>query len=134
MRTDGKLFLYKKGKLIVHARPPISVSNIKSIKYQEIIPYATAIIQAKFEKFTPLEKENNYVIKAHSAFADNKTILKCYLTPINKYILHNNVLPLIIINKSDNKVHIHRDITTDKFGVISNDSYCINEITLTARQ
>ena len=49
--------------------------------------------------------------------------------PINKATLHNNVLPLIIINYSQNKVCIPKDITVGTSDLIDNDSHSINEIT-----
>ena len=53
----------------------ISVLNTQSINYQEILPYTTAIIQAKFENSTQLEREDNYMIKARSEFTDDRTNL-----------------------------------------------------------
>ena len=100
---DRKLYLHRDGKLVISARPSNSVSNIQPIKYQEILPYTTAIIQMKFENSIQLETENNYMIKAQSAFIDNNPNLKCYPIPINKATVHNYVFPLIITNNSDNK-------------------------------
>ena len=48
---NGKFFLYKNGQVIAHIiRPPTALSQLESIKYQEIAPYTTAFIQVKLHK------------------------------------------------------------------------------------
>ena len=48
------------------------------------------------------------MMKARPVFIDNNPNFKCYPTLINKDTLHNNALPSIITNISDNKVCIPR--------------------------
>ena len=52
---------------------------------------------------------------------------------MNNATLHNETLPLIITNNSDNTVCIAKDITVGTSEIIGNDSYNINEITIAAR-
>ena len=52
---------------------------------------------------------------------------------INNATLHYNVLTLIISNNFDNKVCIPKVIAIGISEVISNGSYRINEVALTAR-
>ena len=73
------------------------------------------------------------MIKACSAFLDNNPNLNHYPTLINKATLHNNAVPLIITNNSDNKHCIPKDITISTSELIDSDSYSISEATLTAR-
>ena len=80
-----------------------------------------------------LEKVNNYMIKANSAFIHNNPNLKCYPIFVNKDTMHNNTSPLIISNNSDNKVCIPKDITIGTPEEMSNYHYSINEITLAAK-
>ena len=47
--------------------------------------------------------------------------------------LQNNVLPLIILNNSDNNICIPKDIAFGHIRRISNDGYSINEIIITAK-
>ena len=60
---------------------------MQSIKYQEIPPYITAVIQAKLKNTMQFEKENYYIIKAHSDIIDNNPNLRCYPT-----LLYNDIL------------------------------------------
>ena len=74
----GRFILYKNGKLFICAGYLNSISNIQSIKYQEISSYATTIIQIESGNSALLEKENNDVIKVYSASIDSNPNLKCY--------------------------------------------------------
>ena len=69
---DGKLFVYRDGKLFNHARQLNFISNIQFIKYQETITYTTAVNQVLFDNSTQLQRENNYVLKAHAALITSK--------------------------------------------------------------
>ena len=46
--------------------------------------YTTAVIQAKCERSTTLENENNYLINVHSEFTDNNPNLNAILASITK--------------------------------------------------
>ena len=61
-------------------------------------PYTTVVFQANFKNSIQQKREDNYMIKVHSAFIENNTNIKCDPTFIMKATLHNNALPLIIIN------------------------------------
>ena len=52
---------------------------------------------------------------------------------INKDSLHDSAAHLIISNISENKVCIPKDLTIVSSQITNNDSYSINEITLTMR-
>ena len=79
---------------------PKPYSKIQSIKYQEILPYITAVNQTKLSH-TTLEKDINYVPKAISAIMYNNPDKKM-LTNSNNNTLHNGAtLPLIITNNPD---------------------------------
>ena len=80
-----------------------------------------------------LETENNYILKASSAFIDNNPNVNCYCMLISKSTLHENTLTSIITNNSDNKVCIPKEIKTGTSEGIKNDRYRINDITFTAR-
>ena len=115
---DRKLLLHRNIELVIYINPLNSVSNIQSIKYQEIPYFTTVNIQNKFK---------------NSEYLDNNSNLTCYPILINKATLHNNALRLIITNNSDNKVCIPKAITIGTSELISNDSYRINELNSSAR-
>ena len=71
------------------------------------------------------------MIKAYSEFTDNNPNFKYYPTLINKDTLHNNALPLIIINNLNNKVCIPKNLPIGTSELISDDSYF--SMPLTAR-
>ena len=95
--------------------------------------YTITIIEAKFKNSTQLDTDGNYILKVRSAFIDKNPNLKYYLMLINKDSLHNSAVLLIISINYDNKVCIPKDFTIGSSEVISNDSYSIIEIFLTAR-
>ena len=82
---------------------------------------------------SPIEKEKNYMIKGHSAFIYSNPNVKCFSMLINIATLHNNTLPLIIMNNLDNKGCIPKDILMGTSEAMSNDHYNINEIALVAK-
>ena len=71
-------------------------------------------------------------LRLNQHLLDNNPDLICYLTLINKDLLHNNAALLIFFKISDNKIYIPQDITIGTSEVISNDNYITNEMTLTA--
>ena len=65
---------------------------------------------------------------------DNNPNLKCYPSLIkNDTLLNNTTLPLVINSNLYNKVFISKETTIGTSEKISNDSYHINKITLSAR-
>ena len=73
------------------------------------------------------------MIKAHSEFIDDNPNFKYYPMLIKKATFGNNALPLIIMNNSNIKVCIPKEIAIGTSEDIDNDHYRINEITLTAK-
>ena len=130
---DGKLFLHQNGKFIIHTRLSRSISNILSTKYQEIPPFPTTIIQAKFENWPQLDVDTNYIIKDQSELKDNDPNLKGFPGLIKNDTLQNNVVPLLISNNMNNKICIPKDIIVG-CQEFDNDKHIINEITETTCQ
>ena len=88
---------------------------------------------AKLENQPPLDADANYIIKAQSSFIDNNTSLKYFAMLVTNDPLHNNTFPLIISTISNIKFCTPKDIIMGMLKDLDNDSYSINDITLTDR-
>ena len=107
---DSKQFLHQNGKSIIHTKLSESISNVLSIKYQEIPPYTATITQVKFENQPQLDADTNYIIWAKSEFTDNNPNLEGFPALIKYNTLHNSPVLLIISINSDNNIWISKDI------------------------
>ena len=95
---NGKLFLHKNGWIITHTiRPPAALSKLESIQYQEIIPYATTLIEAKQKGLNNEPEEPQLHNNFNSAIIDSNPLLKFHLTMVVIQTLKKTVfLPSII--------------------------------------